>query len=169
MIRCRQEQNQEDCLSDLFTKNSVNRDRIKILHNLKSIHAISIEVDSETRDTLFAENFELHRDFERTPLRVREEPMVGETRSLQESQTESWGLEAVRARQVWDVFGVRGRGVKVCILDTGLDSSHEDFEGLSMDGYQGDEAVSPWYDDRRGHGTHITGIIAATDNDIGTV
>lgn len=157
-------------MSELFSKNTRNRDRIKIVHNLKSIHAISIEIDSETRDVLFAENFELHRDFERTPLRVREEPMVGETRSLQkEHQTYGWGWETVRARQVWDVYGVRGRGVKVCILDTGLDSSHEDFEGLTMDGYQGDEAVSPWYEDQRGHGTHITGIIAATDNDLGTV
>jgi Subtilase family len=167
LIRCKADQDQEDCVSGLFRK--INRDRIKIVHNLKTIHAISIEVDSETRDTLFADDLELHRDFERTPLVWSEDPTEGEARHLQEGQQESWALKVVRAREVWDVFGVRGRGAKVCLLDTGVDASHEDFEDLSIDGYEGDEAVAPWYEDRRGHGTHITGIIAASDNNLGTV
>jgi hypothetical protein len=166
IMRCKPEQEQEDCLSELLQKNP---NRIKIVHDLKAIHAFSIEVDTETRDNLFADNFELHRDYIRTPLVVREESTVGDARNLKKGQTESWGFEAVRARQVWSTFGVKGRGVKVCILDTGVDASHEDFEDLTMNGYQGNDAVDPWYEDNRGHGTHITGIIAASNNDLGTV
>ncbi|KAG7348160.1 aerolysin [Nitzschia inconspicua] len=169
IIRCKPEQNQEDCVSELFLK--TNPDRIKIVHNLNTIHAISIEVDSEILDFLLAEKYDLHRDFVRTPMVVTEEVRenADETRNLQEGQRESWGFEAIRAKQVWDVFGVRGRGVKVCVLDTGLDASHEDFQELRMDGYQVDEASEVWSEDRRGHGTHITGIIAASDNNLGTV
>jgi subtilisin family serine protease len=169
LIRCKADQEQEGCVSDLFRR-SKNRNPIKIVHNLKAINALSIEVDSETRDVLFADDFDLHRDFERAPLVEREEPLTDETRrKLQDGQQEGWGLRTVRAKQVWDVYGVRGGGVKVCILDTGLDVDHEDFVELTVDGYIGEEAVEPWYEDRRGHGTHITGIIAASDNNLGTL
>jgi hypothetical protein len=164
IIRCKPEQEHDDCLSELSQLN-----RIKIVHDLKPIHAVSIEVDTETRDSLFADDFELYRDYVRTPLILRQESTVGDARSLNEGQTESWGWEAVRAKQVWDAYGVRGRGVKVCILDTGVDASHEDFAGVTMNGYEANDAVSPWYEDSRGHGTHITGIIAASNNNLGTV
>jgi hypothetical protein len=166
VLRCKREKSQDDCLSELL---QISPNRIKIVHDLKAVHAISIEVDTETRDALFADNYELHRDYIRTPLIAREMFTVGDARKLQKGQTVSWGVEAVRARQVWDEYGVRGRGVKVCILDTGVDASHEDFEGVTMNGYQGNDSVSPWNEDLRGHGTHITGIIAASDNNIGTV
>lgn len=169
LIRCKFDQEQEGCVSDLFRR-SENRNHIKIVHNLKAINAVSVEVDSETRDVLFADDFDLHRDFERAPLVEREEPLTDEARrKLQDGQEESWGLQTVRAKEVWDVYGVRGKGVKVCILDSGLDVDHEDFVELTVDGYVGEEAVEPWYEDRRGHGTHITGIIAASDNNLGTV
>lgn len=179
LIRCKAKQNQDDCLKDLLHRSSSSslhqnhENVIKVIHNLEAIHAISIEVDSETRDQLFAEDdFELHRDFERNPMRlIEEEPesMEYTRRNLQQGQIEPWGLEAINARQVWNDFSVRGGGVKVCILDTGVDASHEDLLDLSMDGYYGHEAISPWYEDRRGHGTHIAGIMGAADNDIGIV
>jgi subtilisin family serine protease len=174
LIRCKAEQNQDDCLSELLLRQrslSVqNSGNIKVIHNLKAIHAISIEVDSPTRDALFSDDFELHRDFERSPLATMEERLEGnEQRNLQQGQSIPWGLQTIRAMQVWDAFGVRGNGVKVCLLDTGVDPSHEDLLGLSMDGYHGAEAMSPWSEDRRGHGTHISGIMGATDNDFGIV
>ena len=141
-----------------------------MIHNLEAIHAISIEVDSQTRDALFSDDFELHRDFERSPMGVKEEPITeDQQRKLQQGQAIPWGLQMVRAMQVWDVFGVRGNGVKVCLLDTGVDSSHEDLQSLSLHGYSGAEAVTPWSTDLRGHGTHILGTMGATDNEIGIV
>ena len=171
LIRCKPEQRQDDCLSDLLLRQrSKSVQGIKVIHNLEAIHAISIEVDGQTRDELFYDDFELHQDFQRSPMGVQEEPISEEQEiNLLEGQTIPWGLEMVRAVQVWDVFGVRGNGVKVCLLDTGVDSLHEDLQSLSLDGYSGAEAVTPWSRDLRGHGTHVLGTMAATDNDVGIV
>eukprot|EP00539_Tryblionella_compressa_P004863 CAMPEP_0178768380 /NCGR_PEP_ID=MMETSP0744-20121128/20207_1 /TAXON_ID=913974 /ORGANISM="Nitzschia punctata, Strain CCMP561" /LENGTH=555 /DNA_ID=CAMNT_0020424445 /DNA_START=225 /DNA_END=1889 /DNA_ORIENTATION=- len=177
VIHCQKDQSQDDCLSAILSTPSIhgrNDNNIKVIQNLATIHAISIEVDTQTRDDLFTDNFELHRDFERKPLVVEGSMGYPPTRdrSLQEESTEqeyTWGMEMIRARKVWDEFGVRGEGVRVCVLDTGVDSTHEDFRGTVLDGHYGDESESPWYEDPRGHGTHCTGTIAATDNDVGIV
>ena len=50
--------------------------------------------------------------------------------------------------------------MKVCVVDTGLDVTHEDLRGLSVGG---------WKSDGNGHGTHVTGTIAAQQNDYGVI
>ena len=65
-----------------------------------------------------------------------------------------------------------GEGVKVGVLDTGIDVNHADLTvsgGVcTMDKV---EYCSPGvsYDDDSGHGTHVAGIIAAKQNNIGIV
>lgn len=168
LIRCKKEESQEECVSSLLRNKLNQHNHIKVIHNMPSIHALSVEVDSQTRDGLFHEDFELHLDFKRKPM-VMEQSTESISRNLKRKQEEPWGMQAVRAKQVWNDFRVRGERVKVCVLDTGIDASHEDFGGVAMAGYMGHEAVSPWNDDGRGHGTHITGIVAASDNKIGIV
>jgi subtilisin family serine protease len=62
----------------------------------------------------------------------------------------------------WDV--VAGSGdVTVCVADTGLRYTHEDLVGSYVGGYDfvnGD--TDPW--DDHGHGTHVSGIVAAVAN-----
>ena len=106
----------------------------------------------------------------------------------------SWWFPAVQALPAWSLLpgqyltaATAGTGrVKVAVLDTGADCTHPDFinaGGTSTDSAQGGQLmfsasqaivattiVNPacaWQDDH-GHGTHVTGIVAAaTSNGIG--
>jgi len=67
----------------------------------------------------------------------------------------------------WDI--TQG-GVKVAILDTGIDQDHEDLSAKIVDkaNDQKNFTDSPTIDDLYGHGTHVGGIVAAvTNNNIG--
>lgn len=77
----------------------------------------------------------------------------------------SWGVERIGAGIVHDLRN-KGAGVKVAILDSGIDKNHEDLivaGGKSFVDYTDD------YNDDDGHGTHVAGIVAALDNNIGVV
>ncbi|PEQ05111.1 S8 family peptidase [Bacillus toyonensis] len=82
----------------------------------------------------------------------------------QDSQQSSFNSETTHKNQdVKPVF--TGKGVSVAILDTGIDEDHKDLvikDGISF------VENHPGFDDDNGHGTHLAGIIAAQDNNIGT-
>lgn len=80
-----------------------------------------------------------------------------------------WGLDAIRAREVWPV--TRGsKSVNVAVLDSGVDATHPDLKHAIAGQYDVYKATNDAYDDNMvGHGTHVTGIIAAADNAVGTV
>lgn len=67
---------------------------------------------------------------------------------------------------------VNGVGLTAWIIDSGIDLDHPD---LNVDVARGYDAVSAvakgktTYDDVNGHGTHVSGILAAIDNDIDVV
>jgi len=76
-----------------------------------------------------------------------------------------WGIAKIRAPEVW-VTGNKGTGIKVAIVDTGIDTTHLD---LKVVGGATFVAGTSSYNDDNGHGTHCAGIVAALDNDIGVV
>jgi serine protease len=82
------------------------------------------------------------------------------------SQVTPYGINMVEAPQVWSE-GYFGEGIKVCVIDTGFYTAHEDFTEVESDGYS--QVGTPWYTDGHGHGTHVAGTIAAQDNEIGVV
>jgi serine protease len=72
---------------------------------------------------------------------------------------DQWALDALRAEQAWDV--TRGAGQVVAVVDSGVDGTHPDLAGQVL---AGTDLVSPGgngWNDGRGHGTHVAGIIAA--------
>lgn len=81
-------------------------------------------------------------------------------------QTTPWGIERIGAPAVHSTY--KGDGIKVAILDTGIDYTHADLAVNYKGGYDYvNEDNDPMDDD--GHGTHVAGTMAATDNDIGVL
>ena len=82
------------------------------------------------------------------------------------SQQVDYGHALIGVPAAW--LKSRGKGVIVCVLDTGVDETHPDLEGQILDAkdFTGSAAG---YHDRNGHGTHCDGIILARDNEIGVV
>ncbi|MGZ8779208.1 MAG: S8 family serine peptidase [Thermoanaerobaculia bacterium] len=83
-----------------------------------------------------------------------------------DQQITPWGLPVVRVAEVWPV--TRGEGINVAVLDTGIDWTHPDLQAASAGGVNILDETKPPMDDNL-HGTHVAGIIAATDNGFGVV
>ena len=88
------------------------------------------------------------------------------------AQSKPWGVDRIDADLVWPT-GNTGAGVKLAVLDTGIDYDHPDLKlagGVNFAGTTRDGNTSRYYwDDKHGHGTHVAGIIAAQNNTIGVV
>lgn len=94
---------------------------------------------------------------------------VGEIWLLE--QEVPWGITAIGADIVHGYN--RGTGIKVGVIDTGIDYNHEDLNDNYQTGYDfaGTTLTNPDPDpkDYHGHGTHVSGTVAAEDNDFGVV
>ena len=105
---------------------------------------------------------EMHEDTERYPMHI---PESVKPRQLQNNaEAIPYGIDMVQAQDVW-ALGGRGANVTVCVVDTGVDETHEDLVGVT--GPSGDPL--PFGKDGVGHGTHCAGTIAAAQNGKGVV
>ena len=99
--------------------------------------------------------------------RVAYVEMDGEVHALDTELENSWGVKRIGAGTVH--ADNKGTGVKVAIIDTGIDYNHPDLDANYKEG--GRDYVNDDFDpmDDNGHGTHCAGIIAAEDNGEGVV
>jgi len=90
----------------------------------------------------------------------------------------TWGVDVLDAERVWggkeDALTVAsgrvaGKGVRVAIIDTGIDAAHPDLDVAGGANIINPDAPAPSWQDDEGHGTRVAGIIAARDNDIGII
>lgn len=81
-------------------------------------------------------------------------------------ETVPWGVSRVGAPPAWT--RTRGEGVRVAVMDTGVDTEHPDLAPVLRGGINLLEPDAPPEDDN-GHGTHVAGVIAAADSDQGVV
>lgn len=86
---------------------------------------------------------------------------------LDRSQKIDWGVEMAKAPASWSK--TRGKGIKVAVLDTGIDHAHPDLSGNMKIMSNTFDEDSNDTSDPSGHGTHVAGIIAGTDNNKGVV
>lgn len=82
-----------------------------------------------------------------------------------------WGISRIGAPSAWSFS--TGEEVKVAILDTGIQHDHPDLEanvkgGISVVGENYSTDPADW-NDGDGHGTHVAGIVAAVNNDVGVI
>ncbi|TJY40910.1 peptidase S8 [Cohnella pontilimi] len=96
---------------------------------------------------------------------VEEDRVVHATSATGTSYTDgdlTWGLQAVNAQQAWNL-GASGQTIKVCVLDTGIDYNHPEF---NRNGTSVIKASKNFVKDKHrdatdgyGHGTHVAGTI----------
>jgi subtilisin family serine protease len=113
---------------------------------------------------------------------------IGKLSDVENSSGESYRhLDPMKVPEVWE-YGLTGQGVVVAVIDTGIDLDHEDLKdriainhdeipsnGIDDDGNGYVDDVHGWdfFDkdndptDPKGHGTHVSGIIAAAKNSFG--
>jgi subtilisin family serine protease len=76
-------------------------------------------------------------------------------------RSHQWGLDMIRADEAHSVTS--GSGAVVAVIDTGIDAAHPDLQGRVLPGHDFvDNDGTP--QDGQGHGTHVSGIIAADAN-----
>ncbi|WP_406078548.1 type VII secretion-associated serine protease mycosin [Micromonospora sp. NBC_00858] len=76
-------------------------------------------------------------------------------------RAEQWYLDELKIAQVHKIS--TGRGVVVAVLDSGVDATHPDLRGQVLPGGRSYGASGDGRVDEDGHGTHMAGIIAATN------
>jgi len=99
------------------------------------------------------------------------------------AQEAGWQIDEFDFPEIW--AETKGKGIKVAVLDTGVDISHPDLDIQRSLDFVGIRNTSWWdagnnkviapdidygsYTPTHDHGTHVSGIIGARDNDIGMI
>jgi subtilisin len=122
---------------------------VGMLHAMVSRHAVS-----ELEQNNVVEFVEYDRQFE-----IAQDTTV--------EYSESWGLADIGAEPA-HLSSYTGKGVKIAVLDTGMDYNHPELAGAYKGGYDFINNDDDPMDDN-GHGSHVAGIIAAAKDGQGMV
>lgn len=90
----------------------------------------------------------------------------GRVRAVDELSS-AWGVNHIHSGEA-HALGVTGAGVKVAVIDTGIDCTHPDLAVNCAGGYDfANDDTDPM--DDHGHGTFVAGIVAAAQNGTGVM
>jgi len=129
-------------------------------YNFTSIDAVAASVPEDVIDELVLDPNIAFVEYD-APVYA-----LGHTSSIPE-YSNSWGVDHIQADKV-HASGNKGSGVRICILDTGIDYNHPD---LAANYKGGKDFINSDNDpkDDNGHGSHVAGIAAAVLNGVGVV
>jgi subtilisin len=91
--------------------------------------------------------------------------LISEDMPVSPAETLPWGVNQIGAERAWEV--TRGAGIKVAVIDTGIEHIHNDLAPNFAGGVSFVPGES--FTDGNGHGTHVAGIIGARQNGSGIV
>jgi type VII secretion-associated serine protease mycosin len=83
------------------------------------------------------------------------------------NETLYYNLTKINITSAWQIC-FQGQGIKVAVIDTGVDLDHPDLQANIVSGKSFVSGVSS-PDDDQGHGTHVAGIVAAVNNNGGVI
>lgn len=128
----------------------------QVVHRYKYIPVLAVRLPESQTDVLAAEPGVAY---------VEADHEVRALYSSRGKQITDYGVRLIEAPAAW-ALGHRGGGVKVGIFDSGIALDHPDLTVAGGIDLVGD---GHGYGDCNGHGTHVAGIVGATDNGNHTV
>ena len=133
-----------------------------VKHNFNIIHAVSARLPEQAIENL-----------KKNPrIAYIEDDVI--MMAMTDEYANSWGVSHIGSQVVHN-NGTDGTGVKIAVLDTGIDYTHADLDdnykgGVDFVQYSDSNIIpDPMDDSGNGHGTHVAGIIGAENNGIGVV
>ncbi|MEW6545699.1 MAG: S8 family peptidase [Bacillota bacterium] len=139
----------------------------RVIHRLWVVNALAVEFPSVVPRALASHPWVARVEEDARAFALARKPPA------QPAQQLPWGVDRIDADLAW--ASSRGTGVKVAIVDTGIDKDHPDLVDNLKGGYLAIQTGvykrkgPDGWDDDNGHGTHVAGIVAAVDNTIGVV
>lgn len=147
----------------------------QVLNQLWLINAVVARVNKATLNALLnLEQVELvYENF-----RVNAPPIRRSATTPAAHGDLTWGLAKIQAERVWQEFGTNGEGIRVAVLDTGVDMAHPDIAGKMHSDNPGDPTYpGGWVEfddagnavagstphDSAEHGTHTSGTVVGGD------
>jgi subtilisin family serine protease len=155
-----------------YLKTELNKENLRVIVGFKEILSTDIEqygdivCQFKTTDAVVMDTksslLEAIMDLSSVRFLELDHP-VSLIRPLEEAQGsdgQDWNMKLIGAPYAWD-SNATGRGVKLGIIDTGIDYEHPCLKDNFRGGYNFVKNNNDPFDDN-GHGTHCSGIAAAT-------
>ena len=149
----------------LAEKSRVQGHKGRVKHHFKMARAIAAQLPEEEIARLKADPSVAYVVPDATVMAI--DPVLGGP-----EYDASWGVTHIGAAAA-HAQGILGGGVKVAVLDTGIDYFHPELAAAYRGG---DNFISldagnhdPYDDSWNSHGTHVAGVIAAAKNDTGVI
>ena len=126
-----------------------------VIRKYRHIRVVAVEVDENNIDAI------------RHNPEVEKVEVDYKVHALDDEYESSWGVSQIGSKIIHDK-GIKGHGVNIAVIDSGVDYTHVELSRVYMGGYDFVNDDPDPMDDHS-HGTHCAGIIAAAINNLGVV